>query len=102
MHNISRNNFKKEYMKTIPAIFLLLIVLSAAAVSPGPGNSGKASSGIAFHQGSWDEALELAKKENKTDIHENNSFYHNTPLPSDGDRLPERGGCFPFRGMADS
>jgi len=52
-------------MKTIQAIFLLLIVLSAAAVRPGTGNSAKASSGIAFHQGSWDEALELAKKENK-------------------------------------
>jgi hypothetical protein len=54
-------------MKTIQAIFLLLIALSVAAVSPGPGKSAKASSGIAFHQGSWDEALELAKKENKSD-----------------------------------
>lgn len=54
-------------MKTI--ITFIVAMLSAATISiatePAGGNSAETVQGIQFYEGSWDEALKLAKEENK-------------------------------------
>lgn len=52
-----------KYFIVISSLFILLILTLA---NPFESNSStNKEAGIAFHQGSWNEALELAKKENK-------------------------------------
>lgn len=43
----------------------IALVILIAANTFGTGSGTKSENGIAFHQGSWNEALALAKKENK-------------------------------------
>lgn len=43
---------------------IILIILTSAKI-PEPGPETKDETGIAFHQGTWDEALQLANKQSK-------------------------------------
>ena len=53
-------------MKTILSIiFALTIVATVAAKEPGRTSGEKARSGIEFHEGTWEEALDLAKESGK-------------------------------------
>ncbi len=53
-------------MRTITAIIIVLsIVATVAAKEPGRTSGEKARSGIEFHEGTWEEALELAKESGK-------------------------------------
>lgn len=53
-------------MKNSLVIFAgIALLMLAVANTFGTGSGTKSENGIAFHQGSWNEALALAKKENK-------------------------------------
>ncbi|MBT3384785.1 MAG: thioredoxin family protein [Prolixibacteraceae bacterium] len=51
--------------KSIFMLSGLILMILTAAKSPGSGSKTKSEAGITFFEGSWNEALELAKKENK-------------------------------------
>lgn len=53
----------KNTLFLLPAIILMMLT---SAKIPGPESKIDNKEGIAFHQGSWNEALQRAKKENKT------------------------------------
>lgn len=53
-------------MKNSLVIFVgITLLILVVANTFGTGSGTKSENGIAFHQGSWNEALALAKKENK-------------------------------------
>ncbi len=60
------NFYKTPYMKTILISFILLFSSAIVIPSENPDNqTAYKLSGIQFHGSSWDEALKLAKAENK-------------------------------------
>ncbi|MDF1570600.1 MAG: thioredoxin family protein [Bacteroidales bacterium] len=52
-------------MKIITSIIAVFLMISATANEPVPSPGKAANSGIEFHQGSWDEALKLARETGK-------------------------------------
>jgi thiol:disulfide interchange protein len=65
MLNISLNKFKKSDMKSILIIVAIALVVLVSAMTHSPNGDTDAGTGINFETGSWNQALELAKKENK-------------------------------------
>ncbi len=50
---------------TLFLLSAISLIMLTSAKTPEPGSKTENKKGIAFHQGSWNEALQLAKKENK-------------------------------------
>jgi hypothetical protein len=52
-------------MKWIKAVLLVLLTVTASAKEPGHTSGKEDGSGIEFHAGSWENALQTALKEGK-------------------------------------
>lgn len=52
-------------MKAILSTFAVFMMISLTANEPVPASGKSANSGIEFHQGSWDQALKLARETGK-------------------------------------